>query len=70
MLRLGLASVIVTRCGDSLVPRIGICIALRRDIVGNTVDDEIGNHFGKVYNIFCDNVGKRKYRLDDKVKKV
>ena len=38
--------------------------------MGHTVDDEIGNHFGKVYNIFCDNVGKRKYRLDDKVKKV
>jgi hypothetical protein len=48
MLRLGLAGVIMTGCSNGLVPRVRVGVALRCDIVGHTIDDEIGNNFGEV----------------------
>lgn len=51
MLRLGLASIIMTGCSDCLVPSVRVGVALRCDIVGHTIDDEIGNNLGEVYII-------------------
>jgi hypothetical protein len=35
-------------CSDGLVPRVGVGIAFRCDIVGHTIDDEIGNNFREI----------------------
>jgi len=41
----------MTGCSDCLVPSVGVGVALRCDIVGHTIDDEIGNNLGEVYII-------------------
>lgn len=48
MLRLTLTVIFMTTCINRLLPCVGAGVIFRCNIMGNTIDNHVGNNFGEV----------------------